>query len=317
MTTRHLGSSTGQTVAMAELHLDVESLRTLLAVLDTGGMTAAAERLGVTQSAVSWKIKRLEQRVGRPLLIRDGHTVRPSRDGRALIDDARTIVELHDGAVWRLRSPDLAGTVKLGSNEEIDAGRIAAVLGRFKRSHPDATVEFVIDSSVKLRRMLERGQIDVALIQVTDADLRPDDAVLWTDTLHWVTSPEWTYDDGDVPRVTFGPDCFYQTIAEPLLRSAGIASTVAFSATTTRSVRAAVSAGLGVGVMGARHLEADDTALVDWPRGAALPPLPEVHQIARTVPGEESEVAAALVDVFTEQLDRIPPPESAAPQHGV
>ena len=73
MTTRH-------TVGMVALHLDVESLRAYLAVLDTGGMTRAAERLGMTQSAVSWKIKRLEERLGRPLLIRDGHAV---RDGLA------------------------------------------------------------------------------------------------------------------------------------------------------------------------------------------------------------------------------------------
>ena len=51
------------------MQLDVESVRTLIAVLDHGGMTAAADALGMSQSAVSWKIKRLEERVGRDLLI--------------------------------------------------------------------------------------------------------------------------------------------------------------------------------------------------------------------------------------------------------
>jgi DNA-binding transcriptional LysR family regulator len=49
------------------MQLDVESMRAYLAVLDWGSMTRAAEQLGLTQSAVSWKIKRLEGRVGRPL----------------------------------------------------------------------------------------------------------------------------------------------------------------------------------------------------------------------------------------------------------
>jgi len=284
---------------MAELQLDVESLRTYLTVLDTGGMTRAAERLNLTQSAVSWKIKRLEERVGRPLLIRDGHDVRPTRDGRALLDDARTIVELHDGAVWRLRSPELSGKIKLGSNEEIDAIDIAALLGRFKRSHPNATIEFVIDHTERLATLVDTGQIDVALMQVTDRQLRDDDTLLWTDDLHWVTSAEWTYDEGTVPLVTFGDLCFYRTLSEPILEAAHIDFTHAFSGSATRGVLAAIQAGLGVGVLSAWYLNDD---IIDWPRGATLPPLPRVHQVARTVPGESAEAAHALVDVIAEQL---------------
>ncbi len=284
---------------MADLQLDVESLRTYLAVLDTGGMTRAAERLDVTQSAVSWKIKRLEERVGRPLLIRDGHTVRPTRDGRALLDDARTIVELHDGAVWRLRSPELTGKIKLGSNEEIDATHIASLLGRFKRSHPNATIEFVIDHTERLATLVDSGMIDVALMQVTDRQLRKNDTVLWTDDLHWVTSSEWTYDEGTVPLVTFGDLCFYRKLSEPILDAAGIDHTNAFSGSATRGVLAAVQAGLGVGVLSSWYLGDD---IIDWPRGESLPPLPRVHQVARTVPGETVAAATALVGVIAEQL---------------
>lgn len=293
MTFRH-------TVCVPALHLDVESLRAYLAVLDTGGMTSAAERLGVTQSAVSWKLKRLEERVGRPLLIRDGHAVRPTRDGRALIDDARAIVELHDGAVWRLRTPGLSGKVKLGSNEEIDASRIASLLGRFKRSHPDATIEFLIDHTERLAKLVDTGKVDVAIMQVTDAQLRPDDALLWTDDLHWVTSSEWTFDEGPVPLITFGEQCFYRKLSQPILEAARIEYTDAFSGSATLGVRAAIEAGLGVGVMSSWHLGDD---IVDWPRGQGLRPLPRVHQVARTVPGDTPAAAAALVAVIVDELN--------------
>ena len=286
---------------MAQLQLDVESLRTLLAVLDTGGMTSAAERLGVTQSAVSWKIKRLEERVGRPLLIRDGHEYRPTRDGRALLDDARTIVELHDGAVWRLRSPDLSGTIRLGSNEEIDATEIASILGRFKRSHPNATIEFVIDHTERLATMVDAGALDVVLIQVTDRQLRPDDTVLWSDQLEWVVNRRWTFDEGVVPLITFGELCFYRKLSEPILDAAGIDHTNAFSGSASRGVLAAIEAGLGVGVMSSWYLDEDE--IIRWPRAESLPPLPRVHQIARTVPGETAAAAAALVSVIEEQLN--------------
>ena len=284
---------------MAQLHLDVESLRAFLAVLDTGGMTRAAERLEVTQSAVSWKIKRLEERVGRPLLIREGHNVRPTRDGRALLDDARTIVALHDGAVWRLRSSELTGTVKLGSNEEIGTPQIASLLGRFKRAHPNATIEFVIDHTVQLAKLVDAGQLDVVLIQATDEQLRPDDTVLWTDQLRWLSSRVWTYDEGAVPLVTFGDQCFYRRLGEPILKANRITYTHAFSGSATSGVVAAIEAGLGVGVL-SEHFMSDD--IIEWPRASTLPPLPRVHQIARTVPGETAAAAAALVGVIEEQL---------------
>lgn len=280
--------------------LDVESLRVLLAVLDHGGMTRAAERLHLSQSAVSWKIKRLEERIGRPLLIRNGHALRPTRDARALLDDARSIVELHDRAAIRLARTDLAGAVKLGANEEVDPIRMAAMLGRFKRTHPAATIEFVIDHTEHLSDQLDRGVIDVGIIQVDDDDLRDADTVLWTDRLQWVVCCETSFDPSDtVPLITFGEHCFYRTLSEPQLVEAGIDHAVAFSASSISGVRAAVGAGLGVGVLGSRYLDGD---IVAWPPGADLRALPIIHQIVRTVPGETPAVAAALVDAISAEL---------------
>ena len=277
----------------AHLHLDVESLRTLLAVLDHGGMTRAANHLDMTQSAVSWKIKRLEERVGRPLLIRDGHALRPTRDGRELLDDARTLVEIHDRAAARLLSSELTGTVRLGSNGEVNPAVMASLLGRFKRNHPGSTIEFIIDYSGNLMDRVDRADLDVALLQVDDERLRSTDRVLWSDRLEWVTSCE-PIDFGEpLPLITFGEQCFYRSLSEPDLVAAGIDHTVAFSASTIAGVQAAIAAGLGVGVLGSGYVGGD---IVPWDGAADLPELPMVHQVARTVPGDPPAVAAALVD---------------------
>ncbi len=287
------------------VHLDVPSLRAYIAVLEWGGMTRAAEHLGLTQSAVSWKIKRLEQRVGRTLLIRDGHTLRPTRDGRILLAEARQIVAAHDRAVHRLESPDFTGTVKVGSNEEVGASRMASILGRFKRMHPAATIEFVVNQSRPLVSLLERGDIDVAVIQVTPEDARPDDIVLWSDELRWVTHRDMPFDDGEVPLITFGEHGFYRPVSEPILEKHGIPYTYTVSAPTSSSVRAAVAAGLGVGVLASWYLGDD---IVEWARAAEFEALPDVRQIVRTVPGEQPEIAgplvAAIVDEFTDRPSR-------------
>ena len=254
----------------------------------------------MTQSAVSWKIKRLEERVGQPLLIRDGHSLRPSRAGRALLDDARTLVEIHDRAAARLQSSELSGMVKLGSCEEVDAARLASLLGKFRRSHTSASIEFVIDHSEHLMHAIDEGGLDVAIIQVDDAGLRPTDTILWTDQLRWVTSCEIVGNTEDVvPLITFGEHCFYRRLSEPDLVAAGIDFNVAFSASSISGVRAAIAAGLGVGVLGSRYLGGD---IVPWHVEQQLPPLPIVHQVARTVPGEAAAVATALVDVIASEL---------------
>jgi DNA-binding transcriptional LysR family regulator len=117
--------------------------------------------------------------------------------------------------------------------------------------------------------------------------------------LRWVTGCETTYADGVVPLVTFGEHCFYRSLSEPLLTTHGIDYTIAFSAASTGGVRAAVEAGLGVGVLSSRHLGGD---VIEWKRGRAVPQLPRIHQIARTVPGERPAVAAALIDAIVDEL---------------
>ncbi|NND74247.1 MAG: LysR family transcriptional regulator [Ilumatobacter sp.] len=281
------------------MHLDVESLRTYVAVLEWGSMTRAAEHVGLTQSAVSWKIKRLEQRVGRPLLIRDGHTLRPTRDGRILLADARTIVAAHDRAVYRLASPDFTGTVKVGANEDTGAPRMASILGRFKRMHPGATIEFVVNQSRLLAPLLERGAIDVAVIQVTPEDQQPDDVVLWSDELRWVAHRDMPFDDGVVPLVTFGQNGFYRPVIEPILDREEIEYTYTVSAPTSAAVRAAVAAGLGVGVLASRHVGGE---IGEWARAADFEPLPPVLQIVRTVPGEQPDIAGPLIEAIVEEF---------------
>jgi DNA-binding transcriptional LysR family regulator len=103
--------------------------------------------------------------------------------------------------------------------------------------------------------------------------------------------------------VTFGEQCFYTGLSEPMLAAAGIDHTVAFSASSISGVVAALRAGLGVGVLGSRYLNDD---LVEWAGAADLPALPRVHQIARTVPGDPPAVTAALIDAISDELLEVP-----------
>ena len=281
------------------MQLDIESLRALLAVLDHGGMTAAAKRLNMGQSAVSRKIQRLEDRVGRPLLIRDGHTLRPTRDGRALLPDARQMIELHDRSVARLNSSDLTGTVKLSCNGEVDTAQVASLLGTFKCQHPGAQVEFRLDHSGNLIEWVDSGEVDVAVFQLIADQVRPTDIVLWTEQIYWATSASDPFADGSVPLIDFGDHCYYNDFTHRILDDAGIEFTRVFSAAASVDVRSAVEAGIGVAVMSRRYL---GDGVVEWCPPARLDPLPIVRQVLRTVPGEQPDAVAALIETMQAEL---------------
>lgn len=286
------------------LRIDIESMRAFVAVVELNGIRRAADQLDLTPSAVSWKIKRLEERVGKPLLIRDGHDLRPTHEGRVVLDDASTIIQAHDRMVSRLVYPEFTGLIKVGSNEEVGAQRIAAILGRFQQTFPGAKVEFVVNQSRLLRPLIERGRIDVAALQVAESELRPHDRVLWYDELRWATHRDLPFDDGVVPLVTYGENGFYRPVLEPILERHGIPYRYAVTSPSTAGVYAAVEAGLGVAVLPERLLTDD---VVEWQRGAALDPLPVSCHIVRSVPGEKSDITDVLVEAIASELtDRAP-----------
>ena len=290
------------------LKIDIESMRTFVAVTEFGGISRAAEQLDLTPSAVSWKIKRLEERVGKPLLIRDGHDLRPTHEGRIVLEDAPEAIQAHDRMVSRLAYPEFTGLIKVGSNEEVGADRIAAILGRFQQTFPGSKVQFEVNQSRLLRPLIERGRIDVAVLQVDAEELRPDDHVLWDDQLVWATHRDLPFEEDVVPLVTYGENGFYRPVLEPVLEKHGIAYRYAVTSPTSAGVQAAVAAGLGVAVLAERLLTED---VVEWERGASLDPLPIAHHIVRSVPGDQAAATAVLVEaIATELTDRAPAADS-------
>jgi len=92
-------------------NLDMDVLRTLAVAMDLGGFGKAAERLGRSQSAVSLQMRRLEERVGRPLFRREGRGLGLTDAGDVVLGYARQILELNDQAVAAARGIEQAHAV--------------------------------------------------------------------------------------------------------------------------------------------------------------------------------------------------------------
>ena len=97
-------------------------LRTFLVVAETRSFTQAARRLGLRQSTVSQHVRKLEQSTGRPLFLRDTHSVELTGDGEAMTGFARNILEAGERASAYFAGPELRGRVRFGASEDFVLG---------------------------------------------------------------------------------------------------------------------------------------------------------------------------------------------------
>src|ERR1700730_1131989 len=190
--------------------LDLDLFRSFVSVVDTGGFPRAGERVHRTQSTVSQQIRRLEEVFGRPLLHRDGKRITPTEEGERLLSYARRILALADEARDVVTRPTGDGVVRLGISEDFAAYRLTEMLSDFVRSRPGLRLDVRCGLSLHLRRALDRGELDLALVKRDMGETGGIGAC--PDRLHWITSRRDPIDFRchSVPLAVFEQACVYR-----------------------------------------------------------------------------------------------------------
>ena len=280
--------------------LDIDALRALRAIRLHGGVTRAAEALGLTQSAVSHKIKRMETSLGCQLLDRRPGGGMFTSEGAALLDYAARILDLHDEALISFARSDLAGRILLGLTEDTTCSDLSRILGRFRRQHPHVAVRTKVRMSLVLRAMLERGEMDVAIVQVFAHEVRPTDLVLFRENLHWVKSRELPLaPEGPIPFLSFDDDCFYRRWAIDIGQDGGAELETVFECSSAAGIVAAVNAGLGVALLSDRHLR-PDMEIVD----TSLPAPPQLVYVVRRAKKTRNPALESLISEIETEVSR-------------
>ena len=280
--------------------LDIDALRMLRAIRQHGGLTRAAGALGLTQSAVSHKVKRLETSLGCDLLSRRSGAPVFTAAGEELLDYAGRILGLHDEALLSLTRTDLAGRILLGLTEDTTCSDLARILGRFRRLHPQVTVRTRVRMSLVLRAMLERGEIDAAIVQVFAHEVRPADAVLFREGLHWVKSPGLALPgDGTIPFLSFDDQCFYRRWALDIGQDGGAVLETVFECASAAGIVAAVGAGLGVALLSDRHLRPEMEVIRD-----RLPDPPALAYVVRRARKARNPALDSLITEIEAEISR-------------
>jgi DNA-binding transcriptional LysR family regulator len=149
---------------MRELNLD--RLRTLLAVCDLGSFAAAAQALHLAPPTVTLHVAELESRLGAPLLVRARGAVVPTAVGVTLIDRARRLLADADDA-WDTVQAQLAGgagRVRLGASTGVIAHLLPRALQRLAATHPGIDVQVQVLTSGESMARLAGGRLDLALV---------------------------------------------------------------------------------------------------------------------------------------------------------
>ncbi|SLN14414.1 HTH-type transcriptional regulator GltR [Roseovarius albus] len=266
--------------------LDIDALRTLCAIEDFGGITRASEQLALSQSAVSHKVKRLEQGIECDLLTRRSGASLLTDDGKRLVGYARRILALHDEALLNMSKRTLAGKIRLGMTEDTTSSDLSRVLGRFTRLHPNVQVKTHVRQSVVLEGEMERGEIDLGVMQVFSHRKHAADLVLSEDALVWVKAVDLELDfDKALPFLAYDENCFYRQWAEQVGNMPEAGLNTVLECASTAGIVSAIHSGLGVALLPGRYVTPEMQVLDD-----TFPEPPNISYVVR-VPQRVKSVA--------------------------
>lgn len=165
--------------------LDLDVLRTFVAIAETGSFTTAANAVFRTPSAVSMQIKKLEDILGRSVFLRDARSVALTTDGEMLLGYARRMLSINREAVSKFIIPDIVGVVRLGSPDDFGERVLPHVLKRFAQTHPSIAVDVIIDQSTNLRRRMDDRALDITLLTNSCKANAAGSEVLLTEPIVW------------------------------------------------------------------------------------------------------------------------------------
>lgn len=275
--------------------LDLDLLRTFVAVVEAGGFTRAAERVHRTQSTVSQQIRKLEEDLGRRLIDRAGAVPAVTEEGEVLLGYARRLLAIAAEARGALRAPGLRPVLRLGVPEDFAGRRLSDLLSGFARACPELRLDTTSGWSVELRRLLDAGDLDLALIK------READAgrclARWPERLAWVSGRDADLGADPVPLALFPQGCIYRSRAIAALEAQGRRWRVAFVGQGLASVQAAVASGLGFGLLPTDTVAANHRRLGPA-QGFADPQATELALVARA--GRLPDAAARLSRFLTD-----------------
>lgn len=253
-------------------NLDIATLRSFVTVAELGGVTRAAERLNLTQSAVSMQLKRLETALDQQLVERAGRGVCLTREGEQLLGYGRRILTLNDEAWQRMTHHAFEGRVRFGVPEDLVLPFVSPVMRDFAADFPRVRISLTSSITRKLIEQFDEGRLDVIL--TTEPVDTGTGECLYRGPLQWsVGRGSLIWKQRPLPLAA-KVDCIFLPVMLAALERAGIPWESPYEANHWRDLEAFVRAGLAIESNMSFVLDRDRDH-VPVPADSGLPPLPD------------------------------------------
>jgi DNA-binding transcriptional LysR family regulator len=296
--------------------MDTRQLAAFCAVVERKSFSQAAERLGVTQPAVSLQVRSLEKRLGRQLLDRSGRRVEPTEAGMALYRGAQRMLQLEGQLIEELEAGDGGkprGTLQVGASTGPGSTVVPVLLCEFQRANPAVAVSLTISDTQSVvervaERQLELGVVGAARRHrgVVFEPLFRDEVVLAVPPGHRFAGRSVTIGElRKEPLIVMQEGAGVRQVIEDELRSAGTRLRdlePRLELGLQESVKAAVVAGFGVTFISRAAIEADLAAgTLATARVRGLEPAREIS-LVRSTGRSPTRAAEAFLEFARERL---------------
>jgi len=274
--------------------LDLDTVQAFVRIAELGSFTRAAESMRTTQTAISLKLKRLEDRLGFRLVERTPRHVQLSARGEAFLEPARELLEVHDRALTVFAGARQRLTI--GISDHVAGPELPGLIARMNAQDPQLLIEIRIGSSADLLQSFDRRELDTVIVRLHAG--RDDGELLTQEQFGWFAGPGWQHRaDEPLPIATMAEPCGVRVLAGELLDAAGVPWTESFVGGGVTAVAAAVMAGLGVAALAPRMLP---LGAVEVGARLGLPELPRLPVLlhTRVRDGRARDALAALSAAF-------------------
>ncbi|MGM5028257.1 LysR substrate-binding domain-containing protein [Tardiphaga sp. 862_B3_N4_1] len=277
--------------------LDLDLLRAFVAVADAGSFTAAADTVGRTQSAVSQKIRRLEELVGFPLFDRNSRSLALTGTGGQLLIGARRLLDLNDDVVRSLQTPQTTGRLRVGICEDFVPLQLSKLLARFLRLHPGVQLDINTSLTHSLLREFEAGNLDLV---IATREFKERGRVIWREPMVWFGASDFQLNlNRPLPLVLLQPPCTYRELMFTTLDTARQEWVTACTVSSLMGVQAAVAGGLGITLLGRSFIQ-DGMQILDVPEH--WPPLPMTEIVVLGDDTAEKSLVQPLLEFLVEGM---------------
>jgi DNA-binding transcriptional LysR family regulator len=289
--------------------MDTRQLAAFCAVVERKSFSQAAERLGVTQPAVSLQIRSLEQRLGRQLLDRSGRRVEPTEAGRRLYASAQRVLAAEEHLLEELDADDegaITGTLELGASTGPGGTVVPLLLCEFQEQHPDVGVRLTVSDTQTVVDRVAGRELELGIVGagrrhrgVAFEPFFSDEVVLACPADHRFAGKTVSLDDLKGEKlIVMQEGAGVRQVIEDELRKAGMRLRdldVRLELGLQESVRSAVLAGHGIAFISRLAIEADLAAgRIATARVRGLDPVREIF-LARATGRSETRAARAFV----------------------